>query len=107
MSQKYEKISKAYSLISREISASPDKWMAFLRTACRNYKLRFDEQLLLYDSRYPEGYAKYGLFLLRRGLESESRRLWAAWEKNSGEELKEKSGTFLLWEAQLGKGGDR
>lgn len=65
------------------------------------------EQLLLYDSRYPEGYAKYGLFLLRRGLESESRRLWAAWEKNSGEELKEKSGTFLLWEAQLGKGGDR
>ena len=64
------------------------------------------EQLLLYDPRYPEGYAKYGLFLLRRGLESESRRLWAAWEKNSGEELKEKSGTFLLWEAQLGKGGN-
>ena len=51
MSQKYEKISKAYSLISREISASPDKWMAFLRTACRNYKLRFDEQLLLYAQR--------------------------------------------------------
>ena len=64
------------------------------------------EQLLLYDPQYPEGYAKYGLFLIRRGLESESRRLWAAWEKNRGEESGEKSSAFLLWEAKLGKGGN-
>lgn len=27
---------------------SPDKWAEFLKTACYNYRLRFDEQLLLY-----------------------------------------------------------
>lgn len=62
------------------------------------------EQLLLHDPQYPEVYAKYGLFLIRRGLESESRRLWAAWEKNHGDESEEKSSAFFLWEAQLGKG---
>ena len=29
----------------------PQNWEAFLRSACRNYKLRFDEQLLVYAQR--------------------------------------------------------
>lgn len=34
------------------------------------------EQMLIYDSKYCEGYGMYGLFLLRLGLEAESRRLY-------------------------------
>lgn len=30
---------------------NPQNWEAFLRSACRNYKLRFDEQLLVYAQR--------------------------------------------------------
>ena len=41
------------------------------------------EQLLLYAPEYPEGYGKYGLFLLRRGQRSSSRRLLALY-KSSG-----------------------
>ena len=35
---------------------SPDKWAAFLRSACYNYRLRFDEQLLVYAQK-PEATA--------------------------------------------------
>ena len=30
---------------------APGQWQAFLTTACRNYKLSFDEQLLVYAQR--------------------------------------------------------
>ena len=47
MARKFDLISQLYVDTSKEV-LSPDKWAAFLRTACYNYRLRFDEQLLIY-----------------------------------------------------------
>ena len=40
----------------RELSRSPEEWLGFLRTACRNYRCPFPEQLLIYKQR-PEATA--------------------------------------------------
>lgn len=55
MARKFDLISKLYEDTLKEVM-SPDKWAAFLKTACYNYKLRFDEQLLLYAQK-PEATA--------------------------------------------------
>lgn len=47
MARKFDLISQLYEDTSKEVM-SPDKWAAFLKTACYNYRLRFDEQLFLY-----------------------------------------------------------
>lgn len=47
MARKFDLISQLYEDTSKEVM-SPDKWAEFLKTACYNYRLRFDEQLLLY-----------------------------------------------------------
>lgn len=52
---KFDLISQLYVDTSKEV-LSPDKWAAFLRTACYNYRLRFDEQLLIYAQK-PEATA--------------------------------------------------
>ncbi len=41
-------ISELYSETVKKIVSSPQAWKSFLRTACRNYKLEIDEQILLY-----------------------------------------------------------
>ena len=51
MAKKYELISDLYEQISIEVTRAPQTWRLFLKTACRNYKLRFDEQLLLFAQR--------------------------------------------------------
>lgn len=48
--RKYDLITALYAQSCREL-ASPEAWQAFLRSACRNYKLHFDEQLLVYAQR--------------------------------------------------------
>ena len=40
----------------RELSSNPENWLTFLRTACRNYRCAFPEQLLIYKQR-PEATA--------------------------------------------------
>ena len=55
MARKFDLISQLYVDTSKEV-LSPDKWAAFLRTACYNYRLRFDEQLLVYAQK-PEATA--------------------------------------------------
>lgn len=47
MARKFDLISQLYEDTSKEVT-SLDKWAEFLKTACYNYRLRFDEQLLLY-----------------------------------------------------------
>lgn len=51
MARKYDLISELYSRVSIEVVSSSENWMSFLRSACRNYRLRFDEQLLVYAQR--------------------------------------------------------
>ena len=46
MARKYDLISELYSRTCKTVVSSPESWQAFLTSACRNYKLRFDEQLL-------------------------------------------------------------
>ncbi len=50
MARKYDLIIDLYNDAVKK-AAHPDEWKSFLKTACRNYKLRFDEQLLLYAQR--------------------------------------------------------
>lgn len=51
MARKYDLISELYNRTCKTVVSSPDNWQAFLTSACRNYKLRFDEQLLVFAQR--------------------------------------------------------
>ena len=51
MARKYELINDLYDQIIVDVMKEARAWQSFLRTACRNYKLRFDEQLLLFAQR--------------------------------------------------------
>ena len=51
MARKYDLISELYEKTAQEVVSSPQYWEVFLRSACRNYKLRFDEQLLVFAQR--------------------------------------------------------
>lgn len=49
--KRYDLITELYAGAVKEVTANPDNWMAFLRSACRNYRLPFDEQLLIHVQR--------------------------------------------------------
>ena len=51
MARKYDLISELYIRTCKTVVANPQNWQAFLASACRNYKLRYDEQLLVYAQR--------------------------------------------------------
>ena len=51
MSRKFDLISELYDRTCKMVVSSPKNWQAFLSSACRNYKLRFDEQLLVFAQR--------------------------------------------------------
>ena len=51
MARKYDLISELYRRTANAVVADPQNWQAFLRCASRNYRLRFDEQLLIYAQR--------------------------------------------------------
>ncbi len=51
MARKYELITELYQQTLGKITSSQGAWRAFLRSACRNYKCRFDEQVLIYAQR--------------------------------------------------------
>ena len=51
MARKYDLISELYNRTCKTVASNPQNWQVFLRSACRNYKLRFDEQLLVYAQR--------------------------------------------------------
>ncbi len=56
MARKYEKISELYNQTVKEISSNSDLWRSFLRSASNNFKLRFDEQVLVFAQK-PEATA--------------------------------------------------
>lgn len=51
MPNKFELVTKLYYEICKNVVRSPQEWQKFLASACRNYRLRFDEQLLIYAQR--------------------------------------------------------
>lgn len=51
MPKRYEEITELYRQAQREI-INPATWQNFLKTACRNYRLPFDEQLLIFAQRH-------------------------------------------------------
>lgn len=51
MASKYQLITGLYESTIQTITNTPAAWTAFLRSACRNYKCRFDEQILIYAQR--------------------------------------------------------
>ena len=51
MARKYDFISELYNRTCKTVVANPESWEAFLRSACYNYRLRFDEQLLVHAQR--------------------------------------------------------
>ncbi|MTS76873.1 LPD11 domain-containing protein [Ruthenibacterium lactatiformans] len=50
MAIRYKALTELYQETQRSVTA-PDQWRAFLASACRNYRLPFDEQLLVYAQR--------------------------------------------------------
>ena len=56
MIKKFDVITKLYEEATQEVTESPEKWLAFLQSASKNYRLPFDEQLLIHMQR-PEATA--------------------------------------------------
>ena len=51
MAAKYQLITELYRRTGVAVAKNPQAWQSFLSAACRNYKCRFDEQLLIYAQR--------------------------------------------------------
>ena len=51
MAAKYQLITELYQRTGAAVSRNPQAWQNFLSSACRNYKCRFDEQLLIFAQR--------------------------------------------------------
>ena len=49
--KRFDVITELYAEAVKEVTATPENWMAFLKSACRNYRLPFDEQLLVHVQR--------------------------------------------------------
>ena len=51
MARKYDLISELYARNLLTMTATPENWLRFLRSACYNFRLRFDEQVLVFAQR--------------------------------------------------------
>ncbi len=51
MAAKYQLITELYRRTGKTVTRNPQAWQNFLSSACRNYKCRFDEQLLIFAQR--------------------------------------------------------
>ena len=51
MAIKYQSVVALYNTTLQEVTARPENWMAFLKTASQNFRLPFDEQLLVHAQR--------------------------------------------------------
>ena len=51
MVKKFDVITKLYEEATQEVTESSEKWIAFLHSASKNYRLPFDEQLLIHVQR--------------------------------------------------------
>ena len=51
MPNRFELITSIYNEVRKDVVKSPQKWTAFLASACHNYRLPFDELLLIYAQR--------------------------------------------------------
>lgn len=49
--KRFDVITELYAEAVKDVTATPENWMAFLKSACRNYRLPFDEQLLVHVQR--------------------------------------------------------
>lgn len=47
MTAKYQLMTELYRRTGIAVAKNPQAWQSFLAAACRNYKCRFDEQLLI------------------------------------------------------------
>ena len=58
MARRFQEITEVYR---QELAALArgDKWTAFLRSACRNYKLHFEELVLVHAQRMPRPFWKW------------------------------------------------
>lgn len=56
MAAKYQLITELYRRTGVAVAKNPQAWQGFLSSACRNYKCRFDEQLLIY-AQHPDAVA--------------------------------------------------
>ncbi len=60
MAKKYDLITELYAEGIKEVTATEEQWLHFLNSACRNFRLPFDEQLLVYLQR-PEASSVLGM----------------------------------------------
>lgn len=60
VAKKYDLITELYAEGIKEVTENEEQWLHFLNSACRNFRLTFDEQLLVYLQR-PEASAVLGM----------------------------------------------
>ena len=63
MAAKYQLITELYRRTGIAVAKNPQEWQSFLAAACRNYKCRFDEQLLIYAQRPPRSFFEKNVIL--------------------------------------------
>lgn len=51
MARKFDLISELYDRTCKTVVSYPERWQSFLSSACNNFRLRFDEQLLVFAQR--------------------------------------------------------
>lgn len=71
MAAKYQLITELYRRTGVSVAKSPQAWQSFLSSACRNYKCRFDEQLLIYAEPLKTHELPKLLFLIKDYLEDD------------------------------------
>ena len=68
MARKYDLISEMYRRTAHAVVSDVQNWQAFLRCACRNYRLRCDEQLLIYAQRPDATFWKLSVGMINSGV---------------------------------------
>ena len=71
MAIRYKALTELYQETQRKVTA-PAEWQQFLTSACRNYRLSFDEQLLVYRQRTSSLYIYYDRLILRSAARGNS-----------------------------------
>lgn len=92
MAAKYQLITELYRRTGVAVAKNPQAWQGFLSSACRNYKYRFDEQLLIYAQR-PDAVAVAKLETWNRQF-----KRWT----NKDSNLKIKSNKKVWWKCKNG-----
>lgn len=106
MARKYDLISELYERTCFAVTDNPANWQSFLKSASRNFRLRFDEQLLVYAQR-PSAIVKrknrYSVVYTYKDDDGTQHQKWETFDTNADAkkrktqiEFEQQTGTFIV-----------